>query len=137
MGNNEELIRKRSLMEDYLVKLLWIISADASMDLPANYSRMLQNLLRRINSSRPPSYSGIIQLVSYLMQQLEPILGADVIVEHPSERLQQTQGPFSWTSEEVQLVHTGIDDAASSNFIEKLLAIDQAPDLTDAKAARG
>ncbi|KYK55829.1 hypothetical protein DCS_07793 [Drechmeria coniospora] len=117
------------LSEDYLIKLMHIIAADASLDLPSNYARMLNNVLRRVNT-RPPSYSAIITLADHLMAQLEPVLGAGVIVDHPSERLGQ-EAPFPWTSEEVHVVHHEPEDQPTSFLVEKLLLLDQAWDATN------
>ncbi|KAH8686753.1 hypothetical protein BGZ61DRAFT_45221 [Ilyonectria robusta] len=119
------------LAGDYLAKLLRIVSADPMMDLPPNYARMLHNVMRRINTTRPPSYVAIIAVIGYLMQQLEPELGPETIIEDPTERLDRMETPFNWTSEEVEIVHHGLEASVSSLFVEKLLAVDQAHDLTD------
>lgn len=119
------------LAGDYLAKLLRIVSADPMMDLPPNYARMLHNVMRRINTTRPPSYVGIIAVIGYLMQQLEPELGPETIIEDPTERLDRMETPFNWTSDEVEIVHHGLEASVSSLFVEKLLAVDQAHDLTD------
>ncbi|KAJ3461759.1 hypothetical protein MRS44_010312 [Fusarium solani] len=119
------------LAANYLARLLRIISADPAQALTGNYQRMLQTVLRRINNAKPPSYLSVIMLVDYLLQQLEPELGTDVIVEDAAERLERMERPFSWTSEEVQLVHTSLDDTHGSHFVEKLLGIDQATRPTD------
>ncbi|KAF4990869.1 hypothetical protein FDECE_14224 [Fusarium decemcellulare] len=119
------------LAGDYLANVLRIISADPLQELTGNYARMLHNVLRRITNTRPPSYVSIIALVHYLLGQLEPELGNEAIVEEPTERLERKAIPFSWTSNEVQLVHGGLDDSSSSLFVEKLLGLDQAPGHTD------
>ncbi|KPM43110.1 hypothetical protein AK830_g3489 [Neonectria ditissima] len=119
------------LAGDYLARLLRIVSADPMMELPPNYARMLHNVMRRINTTRAPSYLAIIALISHLMQQLEPKLGSETIVDDPTERLDHMEAPFNWTAHEVELVHTGLDGNASSLFMEKLLAIDQGHEQTD------
>ncbi|KAH7160030.1 hypothetical protein B0J13DRAFT_119407 [Dactylonectria estremocensis] len=119
------------LADDYLAKLLRIVSADPVMDLPPNYARMLHNVMRRANSTRPPSYVAIIALISQLMQQLEPELGPETIDDNPRDRLERIETPFNWTSEEVEIVHYGLEASVSSLFVEKLLAIDQAHELTE------
>ncbi|KAM5382676.1 hypothetical protein ACJZ2D_002466 [Fusarium nematophilum] len=121
----------RVLAGDYLVKVLRIISADPLQDLPGNYARMLHSVLRRISNTRPPSYMSIIALARYLLEQLEPELGAGAIVEEASERLEAIEVPFSWTSNEVHLVQASLDDSPGSLFVEKLLGLDQAPGKTD------
>ncbi|KAF7560328.1 hypothetical protein G7046_g3827 [Stylonectria norvegica] len=118
------------LAHDYLNKLIRIISADQSMDLPANYARMLHNVLRRPNT-RPPSYAAIIATIGYLIEQLAAELDTDTIVENPAERLESASAPFAWSSAEVQLIHTGMDSQVYSHFVEKLVGIDQVPGLTD------
>ncbi|PHH89690.1 hypothetical protein CDD83_5496 [Cordyceps sp. RAO-2017] len=112
------------LAEDYLIKLLRIVAADTALDLPPNYARMLNNVLRRINT-RPPSYSAILSLIDYLLSQLVPVLGPEFIVEQPTERL-GLRAPFAWTSEEVHAVHHHPDRHMSSFLVEKLVSIDQA-----------
>ena len=118
------------LSEDYLVKAMRIIAADTAMELPPNYARMLNNVLRRVNT-RPPSYSAILALICHLMAQLEPNLGPEVIVEHPSDRIGH-KAPFPWTSEEVHAAHHHPEGQVSSFFVEKLVFIDQAWTATDA-----
>ncbi|OAA44825.1 Peptidase C19, ubiquitin carboxyl-terminal hydrolase 2 [Metarhizium rileyi] len=119
----------RLLADNYLIKLLQIITADPAMELQPNYQRMVNNLLRRFNS-KPASYAGVLALIDYLMAQLEPALSADVIVDEARDRRDVRQ-PFPWTSEEVQAVHSHPDSSSTSLFIEKLLEIDQVPDLTN------
>lgn len=111
------------LSEDYLGKLMRIVTADVALDLPANYARMLSNVLRRVNT-RPPSYAAVLAVIDYLMAQLEPTLGPEVIVDRPSERLVH-EVPFPWTSDEVHAVHYHPDRQVASFFLEKLVAIDQ------------
>ncbi|KJZ76086.1 hypothetical protein HIM_04542 [Hirsutella minnesotensis 3608] len=122
------------LSEDYLLKLLRIVTADTCVDLPPNYARMLNNVLRRINT-RPPSYSAIISLIDYLLGQLEAGLGPEAIVDRPRERL-GLQSPFPWTSEEVHAVHHYPDATEASFFVEKLVSIDQAWSVTNDIVAR-
>ncbi|KAL7909997.1 hypothetical protein GGI35DRAFT_351616 [Trichoderma velutinum] len=117
------------LGNDFLVKLLRIIAADASMDLPANYAKMLHSIYRR-PTNRPPSYASILKLISYLLSQLEPTLGAQYIVDAPEERLAFREPPFPWTSDEVHLIHHHPERQLTSIFVEKLLAIDQAREAT-------
>ncbi|XP_044718128.1 ubiquitin C-terminal hydrolase [Hirsutella rhossiliensis] len=117
------------LSEDYLIKLLRIVDADTTMDLPPNYARMLNNVLRRINT-RPPSYSAIMSLIDYLLAQLDPVLGPEVIIDQPGERL-AFKAPFPWTSQEVHEVHNHPDRQMASFFVEKLVSIDQAWSVTN------
>ncbi|KAI5459968.1 hypothetical protein BGZ63DRAFT_262203 [Mariannaea sp. PMI_226] len=119
------------LAGDYLSRVIRIIAADSMMEMPPNYTRMLHNVVRRVNNTRPPSYLAIIALIHHLMLQLEPKLGVDVIVDDPTERLESKGVPFNWTAEEVELVHRGLDSNTSSLFVEKLIGIDQAYEHTD------
>lgn len=123
------------LSEDYLAKVLRIIVADQAIELPVNYNRMLNNVMRRINS-RPPSYVEIIALIIYLLEQLEPVLGPECIVDASDERLDQLVPPFCWTSEEIQLTQFHPERLTVSFFAEKLIALDQAHGLTDQILAR-
>ncbi|KKP04545.1 hypothetical protein THAR02_03371 [Trichoderma harzianum] len=117
------------LGNNFLVKLLRIIAADATMDLPPNYAKMLHSIYRR-PTNRPPSYASILKLISYLLSQLEPTLGAQYIVDAPEERLAFRESPFPWTSDEVHIIHDHPERQLSSIFVEKLLAIDQAREAT-------
>lgn len=116
------------LSQGYLLKLLRIIIADPREELPSNYQRMLANLVRRFNS-KPASYTAILALIDYLLSQLEPILGMEAIVDDPRERLAMRK-PFAWSSDEIQAVHHHPERHASSFFVEKLLELDQAHDLS-------
>ncbi|RFU76361.1 hypothetical protein TARUN_5887 [Trichoderma arundinaceum] len=117
------------LANDYLLKVLRIITADSIMDLPPNYARMLHNIVRRVNS-RPPSYVAILALIDYLLSQLESSLGAHSIVDSARERLNYNEALFPWTSDEVYLVHNHPERQLASFFVEKLLGIDQARAIT-------
>lgn len=115
------------LSEDFLSRVIQIISADNAMDLEPNYFRMLNNIHRR-STTRPPSYVAIIELTSYLMSRMAPVLGARTIVEDPSERIDEEEDGFSWTSTEVRVVHEILQNQPGSIFVEKLLGLDQAHD---------
>lgn len=112
------------LANDYLLKLLRIIAADTMTELSPNYSKMLQNIYRRM--PRPPSYATILELIDYLIGQLEPFLGTQFIVDTPEERLNRDEVPFPWTADEVQMIHSHPERQVGSFFVEKLIAIDQA-----------
>ncbi|RDA84248.1 hypothetical protein CP532_1981 [Ophiocordyceps camponoti-leonardi (nom. inval.)] len=122
------------LSDNYLSKLLRIVTADSTMELAPNYARMLNNVLRRI-STRPPSYSAILSLIDYLLAQLDPVLGPDVIVDQPTDRL-TLQAPFPWTSDEVHMIHYHPNHQSLSFFLEKLVSIDQGWGTTDDIVAR-
>ncbi|UNI21501.1 Ubiquitinyl hydrolase 1 [Purpureocillium takamizusanense] len=121
------------LSEDFLERLLRIITADTSSHLAANYARMLTAILRRGN--RAPSYSAIICLIDHLMSQLHPTFGAEFIIEDASDRLDQ-ETPVPWTSEEVQIIHDEPVGRVGSLFVEKVLSIDQAREATRSIVSR-
>ncbi|KAH7313358.1 hypothetical protein B0I35DRAFT_480049 [Stachybotrys elegans] len=112
------------LADDYLFRALRIVAADMMLELPPNYVRMLNNVMRRTNT-KPPSYIAVIALIDYLLHQLEPVLGPECIVEDPRDRLEQEMAPFWWTAEEVQMAHDHPERQPASFFVEKLLGIDQ------------
>ncbi|KAL7823498.1 hypothetical protein V8C26DRAFT_386717 [Trichoderma gracile] len=117
------------LANDYLLKLLRIIAADVSMELPPNYAKMLHSIYRRA-VNRPPSYVSILNLIHYLMSQLDPTVDAQSIVDAADDRLRFFEPPFPWTSDEVFLIHSHPERQAASIFVEKLLGIDQALEAT-------
>ncbi|KAL6889853.1 hypothetical protein HDV57DRAFT_345257 [Trichoderma longibrachiatum] len=117
------------LANDYLLKLLRIIAADVSMELPPNYAKMLHSIYRRA-VNRPPSYVSILNLINYLISQLDPTVDAQSIVDAAEDRLRFFQPPFPWTSEEVFLIHSHPERQLASIFVEKLLGIDQALEAT-------
>ncbi|EHK45664.1 hypothetical protein TRIATDRAFT_40314 [Trichoderma atroviride IMI 206040] len=116
------------LAHDYLLKLLRIIAADTMTELSLNYSKMLQNIYRRL--PRPPPYAAILELIDYLIWQLEPLLGTQYIVDTAEERLNRDEAPFPWTADEVQMIHSHPERQLGSFFVEKLIAIDQARPTT-------
>ncbi|KAH6965506.1 hypothetical protein EDB82DRAFT_300975 [Fusarium venenatum] len=122
----------RVLAADFLVRTIMIISADPLQELTGVWDKMLASVIRRNNSPKPPSYASIIALVLHLINEMKWKLGPDAIEEDPAERLTQTE-PFSWTSREISLIFSGLDTAShDSLFVEKLLALDQAPASSDA-----
>ncbi|RGP70724.1 hypothetical protein FSPOR_3743 [Fusarium sporotrichioides] len=123
----------RVLAADFLVKTIQIISADPLQELTGIWAKMLASVIRRNNSPKPPSYASITALVHHLISKMNGRLGPDSIEEDPTERLTQTAEPFSWTAREVALVFSGLDTTShASLFVEKLLALDQAPVSCDA-----
>ncbi|KAM0377039.1 hypothetical protein HYE67_003686 [Fusarium culmorum] len=123
----------RVLAADFLLRTIQIISADPLQDLSGVWAKMLNSVIRRNNSPKPPSYTSIIALIQHLISKMSWKLGTDSIEEDPTERLTQTAGPFRWTSSEVTLVFNGLDMTShTSLFVEKLLALDQAPASSDA-----
>lgn len=117
------------LAENYLLKLLHIITADPATEMPPNYTRMLANLLKRFNN-KPANFVTILALIDHLMSRLESKLGAEVIVDDCQDR-RAIDGKFPWTSDEVQTLCHHPDQVNSSFFIEKLLDLAQAQDITN------
>ncbi|KAF5568972.1 ubiquitin carboxyl-terminal hydrolase 34 [Fusarium phyllophilum] len=112
------------LAANFLASAIRIISADPLQELSGNWARMLQSVIRRNNTTKPPSYVSIIRLVNHLMSQMRPQIGTEY-VEDPTERVSQLAEPFSWTPEEVDLVYSSPNGSYTSLFVEKLLALDQ------------
>lgn len=123
------------LAAEYLVKMFQIIAADPSMELPPNYARMVQNVMRR-NYGRAVSYTSTLSLMEYLVHQLEPRLDASTIVDDPEERLRYTEAPFPWTAAEIQAIHCHPGRERGSIFIEKLLSLDREQCTTDSIVSR-
>ncbi|OAA71396.1 ubiquitin hydrolase [Cordyceps fumosorosea ARSEF 2679] len=117
------------LAAGFLEKCFKIITADRSMELEANFVRMLHNLYRRF-STQPPSYAAILELTDYLMDQLEPEISPETIVETEDERLAYTSEYLPWTSREITFFLNHPDEEGSSLFMARLLQINQAPEAT-------
>lgn len=121
------------LSENFLAKTLMIIAADPDSQLSPNYARMLNTVLRR-GSARPPSYSAIITLIAHLLTLVQASPTLDMLVDKASHRAAH-EAPAPWTAEEMQIVNmepsaAGAARRPGSLFVEKLLAIDQAPGAT-------
>lgn len=127
MGGRETA---RVLAEDYLLRLCRMVSADASIQMTPQYNRMVQNIQRRPNG-KLPSYAEILRTIDHLLQSLAPELDADTIVEYPEDRLEEEHSPFSWSSAEAAYMHWHPEGQAYSFFVEKLVAVDQLPVVTD------
>ncbi|KAI9167392.1 Ubiquitin carboxyl-terminal hydrolase [Paramyrothecium foliicola] len=117
------------LASDYLLKMLRIAAADQLLELPGNYARMLHNVLRRL-STRAPSYNAVIAVIDYLLQQLEPILDPQAIVDAPNDRLYCPGPRYPWSAGEIMFLFHHPEHRDISFFLEKLLGIDQAREHT-------
>lgn len=117
------------LAANYLEKCLTIVSADHSMQLEPIFMRMVQNVQRWFGS-QPPSYVAVLGVIDFLMSQLEPEISNETIVEESVERLGSTGGYFPWTSGEVSLLMRDSTQGNYSQFLQRLLAINQAPTTT-------
>ncbi|KAK1537463.1 ubiquitin carboxyl-terminal hydrolase [Colletotrichum costaricense] len=122
------------MAENWFYRVLRIVFADANMDLPSNYARMLTNVIRRISNTRSTSYEMIIQLIDHFMDALEDVLDVHTIVESAEMRLDiymEHQAPkMSWTPEEINVLTHEWKLDAGSTFVKKLIDIDQEPAYT-------
>lgn len=125
LGHHEKAVL---LADEWPLRVLRIIAADPASETRPAYLRMLQALSKR---TRPPSYSAIISLISYLFEAMEPVIGAESIVEDASERLALSEPPFPWTSLEANLLLHHPRSRNASIFMEKLIALDQEVVVTD------
>ncbi|KAK9775074.1 hypothetical protein SCAR479_08348 [Seiridium cardinale] len=119
------------LDENYLVKLIMIITADATdQQLPSQYARLATTLFRR---QRPPSYEAIIALVDILMGCLEPEADNQDFIENPRGRLQLAleDAPVPYTVDEVNEIHREWPRSNNSIFVDKLIQLNQNPKSTE------
>ncbi|KAK1691356.1 ubiquitin carboxyl-terminal hydrolase [Colletotrichum godetiae] len=122
------------MAENWFYRVLRIVFADANMDLPGNYARMLTNVIRRISNTRSTSYEMIIQLIDHFMGALEDVIDVHTIVESAEMRLDiymEHQAPkMSWAPEEINILNHEWKQDAGSTFVKKLIDIDQEPTST-------
>ncbi|KAL2881375.1 hypothetical protein SGCOL_003325 [Colletotrichum sp. CLE4] len=122
------------MAENWFYRVLRIFFADANMDLPGNYARMLTNVIRRISNTRSTSYEMIIQLIDHFMGALEDVIDVHTIVESAEMRLDiymEHQAPkMSWAPEEINILNHEWKQDAGSTFVKKLIDIDQEPTST-------
>lgn len=119
------------MSEDWFCRVMRIVFADANMELPNNYVRMLTNVIRRMNNTRSTSYEMIIQLIDHFMDALEDVIDVHTIVENAEMRLEifmEHQTPkMSWTPEEVNILGHEWSKGTGSTFVKKLIDLDQEP----------
>ncbi|OHF02610.1 ubiquitin carboxyl-terminal hydrolase [Colletotrichum orchidophilum] len=122
------------MAETWFYRVLRIVIADANMDLPNNYARMLTNVIRRISNTRSTSYEMIIQLIDHFMDALEDVIDVHTIVESAEMRLDiymEHQAPkMCWTPDEINVLTHEWKYDAGSTFVKKLIDIDQEPACT-------
>ncbi|KAH8204574.1 hypothetical protein TruAng_001203 [Truncatella angustata] len=109
------------LEENYLLKLIMIVTADATdQELPPQYARLATTLFRR---QRPPSYEAIISLIDLLMDQLDP--DERDFVDSSQGRLQlvleDEDQSVPYTSDEVNEIHRQWARSQNSTFVDKLI----------------
>ena len=117
------------LSANYLVKLMYMVMADARLEMPPCYHKMLNALTRRLNAGLP-SYAGILELIDHLLGKMQPLLSSEAISETPRDRKGKGD-KFMWTSREVETILLHPDAHKSSFFVEKLLEIGQCPDVVN------
>lgn len=126
------------LSQDYLKRLLWLISADAALDLSPQFARMVTNINRRI-ATRPPSYESIIGLTHHLISALQPSIDENDVIFTSDVRLQMAlegRRSLPWSAEEVGLLTRTWARTGSNIFLEKLISIGQNTRATDAIIVR-
>ncbi|KAI0015938.1 ubiquitin carboxyl-terminal hydrolase [Xylariomycetidae sp. FL0641] len=119
------------LEKDFLYNLILIIAADQSFDIPMQYSRMLTIIGRRMGT-RPVAYENVITLIDLLMSAT--CGHALNILEEPTGRLELALRnlPVPYTAREINLLHQEWPRTQASVFVDRLIQINQNPDLTEA-----
>ncbi|KAF5521773.1 Ubiquitin carboxyl-terminal hydrolase 34 [Colletotrichum aenigma] len=122
------------LSEDWFMKILRIIIADANLEMPQQYMRMLTNVMRRMSNTRAIQYDMIIQLAEHFIGSLEGILDPSTIVDGPEvrwelymEHQKKVGSPqrFPWTSSEVTHLLHELGKGSGSIFVKKLIELNQ------------
>ncbi|KAI0481445.1 hypothetical protein F4859DRAFT_419896 [Xylaria cf. heliscus] len=123
------------LDRDFLAKLLMAIAADQTFELPAQYSRLLAVVSRRM-ATRPPNYEGIIALADILMDCMDSEMSN--YVEDHAGRLSMVQHgdliPF--TAQEVNILHKTWGRTDAGVFVDKLIQLNQNPVATESIISR-
>ena len=112
---------------DFLAKTILIISADPNLDLPPQYTKMLNVMSRRM-ATRPPNYENIITLIDTLLGVMDHRLEQSLIFEQPSGRFALASvGVIPFAAHEVNLLHREWARTQASIFLDKLIQINQNP----------
>ncbi|KAI0097657.1 hypothetical protein GGR51DRAFT_465287 [Nemania sp. FL0031] len=118
------------LDKDFLAKVLMAIAADQAFDLPAQYSRLLAVVSRRM-VSRPPNYESIIALADILMDCMDTEMSNYVEDYAGRLTLVQQDDPIPFTAQEVNILHKVWGRADTGVFVDKLIQLNQNPVATD------
>ncbi|KAI1422322.1 hypothetical protein F5Y12DRAFT_717436 [Xylaria sp. FL1777] len=123
------------LDRDFLTRVLMTIAADQAFDLPAQYSRLLAVVSRRM-ATRPPNYEGIIALTDVLMDCMDPEMSN--CVEDCAVRLAMVQHDdlIPFTAQEINILHRPWGRADTGLFTDKLIQLNQNPVATDSIIGR-
>ncbi|KAH8673876.1 ubiquitin c-terminal hydrolase [Xylariales sp. PMI_506] len=122
------------LEENFLAKLIMIITADSSRDLTTQYSRMVSNISRRM-PNRPPNYDSILDMLETLLSVMKPDMDGQPFAETPRGRLQMAlrDEAIPYTADEINLIHRDWGRGGQSNiFVDKLIQLNQNYTSTDA-----
>lgn len=117
------------LKHPFFRSLLLIISADASLELPPQYARLVATISRRL-ANKAPSYENIIQLIGEVMPFIsheKDERGELVLVDHLEHRLESAYENWMYPLWKLEY-RVLIQDWARSMpniFLEKLIAINQ------------
>lgn len=123
------------LDRDFLARVLMTIAADQAFDLPAQYSRLLAVVSRRM-ATRPPNYEGIIALTDVLMDCMDTEMSN--YVEDYAGRLTMVQQDdlIPFTAQEISILHKPWGRADAGLFTDKLIQLNQNPVATDSIIGR-
>ncbi|KAL1852073.1 hypothetical protein VTK73DRAFT_9286 [Phialemonium thermophilum] len=118
------------LGQPFLRTLILIVSADSSLELSPQMTKMLLTVSRRM-ANRPPSYETIIDLLDELISAMSIPLddqGDPILLDTAERRLlvdPETDGPFLFTRYEYKLIHQDWGRNQANIFVEKLIGINQ------------
>ncbi|KAK5664214.1 hypothetical protein OQA88_430 [Cercophora sp. LCS_1] len=120
------------LDRNFLRYLLWMVSADPNgIDLPPNFVRMINLVLRRMATRPPPSYEAAIGLLEALVTNMQimydengDVSGVDDDQDRTIRR--SSARPQYWfTYNEARILHTEWGRNQGTIFVDKLISINQ------------
>ncbi|KAI1435773.1 hypothetical protein GGR50DRAFT_693844 [Xylaria sp. CBS 124048] len=107
----------------FLSKVLMTIAADPVFDLPPQYSRLVNVVLRRL-ATRPPNYESIIALADILMDCIDTEMNyVDDTVSRLALARRDDSIPF--TMDEFSTLHKVWGRAEGGVFVDKLIQLNQ------------
>ncbi|KAI0200761.1 hypothetical protein F4808DRAFT_151120 [Astrocystis sublimbata] len=124
------------LDREFLVKIIMAIAADQNLDLPAQYSRLLAVVSRRIAATKAIDYDGIITLADSLMECMDTEMGN--YVENSAVRVAMARhhATIPFNANEVNILHKTWGRADTGVFLDKLIQLNQNPIATDSIISR-
>jgi ubiquitin carboxyl-terminal hydrolase 34 len=130
MGPQETLA---FLETEFLRNLLLVVSADPSLDLPAQFVRMVQTVQRRL-ATRTISYEAILSLLGNLLSKMRlqsRTPGQPVFIGTADDRrLAQQDGYYCLSRPEQTILYMDWTKGGSNIFVEKLIELDQNHEAT-------